>query len=185
MPVIKHSRERLLEREVPPFRAAIASGVASVIVGHLMVPALQDPGEVAQGIPASMSRSILRFLRKDLAFEGVVMIDDIEMGAIAKRFSLREAVSASLQGGVDLFLVCHKEESQVEVMDAICDAVRSGEVSMSRFKDAVANVRRLVDTYASAPLLNDKARLRIVGSHEHREIVKSILAAAASSNDDE
>ncbi len=87
VPVIKHSRERLLAREVPPFQAAIASGVASVIVGHLMVPALQDPREVARGIPASMSPSILGLLRNDLAFRGAVMIDDIEMGAIAKRFT--------------------------------------------------------------------------------------------------
>ena len=86
MPVIHHSRDRLLQVEIAPFREAVVGGVASVIVGHLMVPALQSEEETKQGIPASMSKSIVDILKIDLGFEGAVLIDDIEMGAVTKNF---------------------------------------------------------------------------------------------------
>ena len=86
LPVIKHSRGRLFEMEIAPFREAVECNVASVLVGHLMVPALQSKSEVKDNIPASMSKSIVDILKKDLQFEGAVLIDDIEMGAVTKNF---------------------------------------------------------------------------------------------------
>jgi beta-N-acetylhexosaminidase len=179
MPVIQHGRDRLLRVEIAPFREAVGSGVASVIVGHLMVPALQSKDETEQGIPASMSKSVVDILKQDLGFQGAVLIDDIEMGAVTKNFSLKEAVTQSLQAGIDLFLVCHTEESQVKVIDAIFDAVKSGAVSPERFQDALARVRHLVGKYAAPALPENSVKLNIVGSKAHRQVIKSILENAA------
>jgi len=170
IPVIKHSRARLLETEIPPFERAIENDVAAIMVGHLLVPELQSPSEVDLGIPASMSKFVVDFLKKDLGFRGAVFIDDMEMGAITKNFSLGEAIVRSLKAGVDMFLVCHSESSQNEAIEAIFRAVKSGEVDPGRFADAVGRVHKLL-SYASSPTIS----LSVVGSPAHREIIKSFL----------
>src|SRR5213595_2726142 len=77
LPVIHANRDRLEHLELVPFRAAISSGVSSVMTGHLNVPALEPDSNT----PATLSSHILtEVLRKDLGFQGLVITDAMDMG---------------------------------------------------------------------------------------------------------
>ena len=173
LPTIAHGLDRLEAVEIAPFREAVSAGVPSILVGHLLVPSLQSAEDAELGIPASMSATIAGFVRDALGFRGVLLVDDMEMGAVTANFTVGEAIVRALKGGVDLFLVCHSEAVQAEAIEAIAAAVERGEVPRARLEEAAERVRRLVNQYASGAY---DTSIRLVGSPAHREIVKSILA---------
>jgi beta-N-acetylhexosaminidase len=100
LPRLDHDLGRLREVELPPFRAAIEAGVASVMTAHVLLPRL-DPER-----PATLSPAALALLREELGYDGVVFSDDLEMRAVADRFPIRERVLGPLHAGVDALLVC-------------------------------------------------------------------------------
>jgi beta-N-acetylhexosaminidase len=93
LPILDLSPERLRAVELLPFRAAIAAGVAGIMTGHLLVPALDEAR------PATISPAIVTgLLRQDLGFEGVVFTDDLDMKGIAGELSREQAFVAQNQG---------------------------------------------------------------------------------------
>jgi beta-N-acetylhexosaminidase len=83
-----------------PFRRAVAAGVPAIMTAHLHVPAWD-------GRPATLSSVALTdWLRRRLGFQGVIITDDLEMGAIAGAAAVPEAASQALTAGADLLLVC-------------------------------------------------------------------------------
>ena len=79
LPASRHGLDRLESVEMAPFRAAISANVASALVAHLLVPAMEPEAHR----PASCSERCVTYLRKNLRFgDGVVMTDDMEMGAL-------------------------------------------------------------------------------------------------------
>ncbi|WP_229798521.1 glycoside hydrolase family 3 protein, partial [Couchioplanes azureus] len=141
LPVIGHDRARLRECELVPFRAAIAAGVQAVMTGHLLVPAY-DPE-----LPATLSRRILTgLLREELGFEGLIVTDGIEMQGVRRAYGLEGATVRALAAGADAICVGgdHADEgTAVRLRDAVVAAVRAGELSEERVRDAAARVRRL------------------------------------------
>jgi beta-N-acetylhexosaminidase len=142
LPVVTHGRARLDECELLPFRAAIGAGVAALMSAHVEYPALD------KGVPATMSRAICAsLLRRELAFDGVLLSDDLEMKAIADRYSIEEAAVEAIWAGCDGLLVCSDEERQARAHEAL---VRRAETD-ARFRDRCAEaaarmirIRRLV-----------------------------------------
>jgi len=113
LPSDPREKEEFSSRDWLPFRSAIASGVKLVMTTHLACPNL-DP----KGLPASLSREITEgILRGELGFEGVIITDDLGMGAIRENFPLEEAASLAIEAGVDLILLCHGFEEQLEFME--------------------------------------------------------------------
>ena len=100
LPRLAHGFDRLRRVELPPFRAAIEAGVASVMTAHILFSAL-DPER-----PATLSPVVLRILREELGFGGVVFSDDLEMRAVADALPIRDRVLLALEAGVDALLVC-------------------------------------------------------------------------------
>lgn len=143
LPTVHASVEQLWERDLPPFRAAIAAGVQAVMCGHLLIPAL-DPE-----MPATLSRTILTdLLRGDLGFDGMLVTDAIEMKAVAARYSPGEIAVRALNAGVDAICAgITTAESLYELRDAIVAAVRSGELPESRLAEAAARVLALSEWY--------------------------------------
>ena len=91
LPVLPHSRERLDQIELPPFRAAIAAGVDSVMTAHLVLPEL-DPQQ-----PATLSKAVLtNLLRQEMGFNGLVVTDALVMEAISARHGPAEAAVLAL-----------------------------------------------------------------------------------------
>jgi beta-glucosidase-like glycosyl hydrolase len=98
LPVIDRSLPVLKRRELNPFRKAIGAHVKMIMLAHLSVPAIDD-----SGIPMSISRKAVSFLRREMKFEGIVITDAMNMGGLGK-FSEEEASLLALEAGVDILL---------------------------------------------------------------------------------
>ncbi len=132
LPVIPHTLERLQQVELPPFQAAIAAGVNSVMSGHLLIPAW-DPD-----YPATLSRRILtEGLRKDLAFEGLIVTDALVMGAIANQYGPNEAAVMAVEAGADILLMPVDPPGAIQ---AICAAVEAGRIAAERIQASVERI---------------------------------------------
>jgi beta-N-acetylhexosaminidase len=117
LPYVEHDLERLREVEWPPFRAAIAAGVGAIMTAHVVVLPLDEK------VPATISPDVLGHLRGELGFDGVIVSDDIEMKAVADRFSPAELAARGLAAGVDVFLACKKPEVVLDLYRGLVRAV--------------------------------------------------------------
>jgi beta-N-acetylhexosaminidase len=113
LPRLDHDLDRLREVELPPFRAAIEAGVASVMTAHVLFTRLDTER------PATLSPTVMRLLREELAYDGLVFSDDIEMRAVADRFSVDECSLGALEAGVDALLVCSRADLREEVLSRL------------------------------------------------------------------
>ena len=174
LPSLPHTLERLRGVELVPFGAYARAGLASVMTAHVVFEAL-DPG-----VPATMSRAALTgLLRGELGFTGVVVSDDLEMKAITTHFGAERAAVAGLQAGVDLFLVCHAAPVQRRVIQALADAVASGQVP----EEAVRSARRRVDALLARFGRGPEDRVAELGSDAHRALAEGIAAATPAGAD--
>ncbi|MDA0717773.1 MAG: glycosyl hydrolase family 3 [Cyanobacteria bacterium] len=126
LPLLPHSRERLAAIELPPFKQAIAAGVASVMTAHLMLP------ELDQERPATLSKPVLTgLLRQQLGFGGLIVTDALVMDAITGRYGAGEAAVLALEAGADLVLMPADANAAI---DAIAEAVASCRLSVEHLK---------------------------------------------------
>ncbi|MFA3876093.1 glycoside hydrolase family 3 protein [Streptomyces sp. MMCC 100] len=141
LPAYPAGRDEIAAQALPPFRAAVAAGVRAVMSGHLLVPAY-DPD-----LPATLSRRILHgLLREELGFDGLIVSDAIEMGAVTRRYGIDGATVKAVAAGVDA--VCVGGESAEEatvalLVKALTAAVTGGELSEERLAEAADRVREL------------------------------------------
>ncbi len=127
------------------------------------------------GIPAHASSWLLTdILRGELGFKGLVVTDDLEMKAITDNYSLSEVAAKSLAAGVDLFLVCHSLDKQVEVLEALLKEAEKGypkhliERSSNRIREHKKRHFRVVRTI-------DRGHAReLVGNREHQRIARRL-----------
>ena len=133
------SKDTLEKEDLVPFKAVIDNRQPSdylILVSHLKYPALD-----AQN-PASQSRAIMDgLLRGELGYQGVIITDDMEMGAVAKHDSYRSLGAKAIEAGADIVMICHEYEHEQDIYMGILDAVKSGEISEERLN---ASVRRIV-----------------------------------------
>jgi beta-N-acetylhexosaminidase len=115
LPLVSESLVTLRSRDWIPFQAAIRAGVDFVMVGHLNVPALDATA------PTSMSAAVMRALRQDLGYRGVVISDDLQMGALSPQFPPPVAAVRFLSDGGDMVIVSH----DLAVADATDDAIHA------------------------------------------------------------
>ena len=101
LPVVNHSLKHINEVESLPFRALIEDSVASVMIGHLHVPSLDD----SENTPASVSEKVINgYLKKELNFKGLVVTDALNMRGLLKYYPIGEAEVKAFQAGNDLLL---------------------------------------------------------------------------------
>ncbi|WP_018930892.1 beta-N-acetylhexosaminidase [Gracilibacillus lacisalsi] len=142
LPLLDHSVERLHQVELRPFQQAINHDAEAIMIGHLMIPSI-DPDN-----PATLSADIIQgLLRKELGFDGLVISDDLTMGAILENYEIGDAAVQAIQAGTDLLLICHGYEQIDTVFAAIEDAVASGEISMQRLDESVNRLLQLKQKY--------------------------------------
>ena len=135
LPVLDIDRSRWEQRDRVPFEAAIEEDVAIVLVGHLALPQIDE-----SGLPATVSPVLVdELLRSELGFDGVVMSDALNMGAI-EDIERGEVVVQAVLAGIDILLMPPRLE---EAHQALVEAVADGRISPERLDAAVARVLRL------------------------------------------
>ncbi|MFM8715368.1 MAG: glycoside hydrolase family 3 N-terminal domain-containing protein [Spartobacteria bacterium] len=114
LPRIERSKELMEEHELAVFRH-FAKSVDSMMIGHIAVSGLD-----AVNRPASLSPVIIRdLLRKDMGFEGLVMTDDLDMGAILNHYGFDETMRLGIEAGNDMLMICHRIEMAAAAKKAI------------------------------------------------------------------
>ena len=146
--VLTGSWDELRATELPPFRAGLAAGAASVMVGHLVVPAVDN-------VPATISRRwITDILRGDMGFDGVVITDALEMAAIAATVGVAEGAVRAIEAGADL-LCLGGEDSSEDIVNlaaaALIEAVRSGRISEETLAQAASRIQAIATLPATRP----------------------------------
>lgn len=146
LPNLAHSLPTLEQVDWQPVRAAIASGVDLVMVGHMHVPSL------AGDVPTSMSAAPIQALRGQLGFSGVIISDDLQMGALRPRYPVPEAAALFLEHGGDMVIVSHSLQLADQADAAIIAAVESGAYPRSQLDASVARVVRLMRALGTSAL---------------------------------
>lgn len=188
------SRERLDAIELVPFRAAIAAGVAAVMTAHLSVPALDpssaphreytpgenpystDPSEVARDatMPASLSPRINELLRRELGFQGIVITDALDMGALTDHFDPAEAAVRAIEAGADLLPKSPDTDAAIRGVKA---ALASGRLTEARIDESVERILAAKHAMAATPF-SMEAIFRGVDPPAHRAVAQEIATRA-------
>ena len=140
LPVIDSDWSEMHAGHLPPFLAAIETGVDCIMTSHPLYPRL-DP---LPRMPATFSRLIVEeYLRGEIGYRGVIVSDDLEMGAIGELCPIGEATVRAAGAGHDLLLVCHTATRQREAHAALLDAYRAGALPMRGLEQSVARLDTL------------------------------------------
>jgi beta-N-acetylhexosaminidase len=135
LPRLTTSRQEFESRDLYPFRQAVLSGIPSIMVGHLFVPAI-DPAEGPSSVSAALIDGVLR---KKLSFSGLIVSDAMEMRGVADYCDTGEAAIAAVRAGMDLLIYVDVANALV-AHQALLDAVKSGTVLESRVTEAYEKV---------------------------------------------
>ncbi len=134
VPVLPFDKQRLESLEMYPFKVLINQGVQSVMIGHLVVPALDS----MQNRPASLSKPIITsWLKEKLGFEGLVITDALDMKGVTKNFQKGEIEVLALKAGVDVLLL--SEDVPVSIA-AIKKALKDGKLTAERIDESVRKI---------------------------------------------
>jgi beta-N-acetylhexosaminidase len=168
LPTVDRDRDELERCELRPFLAAVAAGVGSVMTSHVMYPAWDEES------PATLSPRIIRALLRDgMAYDGVVFSDDLDMRAVADRWTMDEIVRGATEATVDLLLACNVQSRQYEAFEALVRDQETDRAGHRAAEDAVGRLHALRERFfLGAPRVPDLDR---VGCHDHM-----VLAARAS-----
>lgn len=131
-------KEVLMTEDILPFKTIIDENEPNdyfILVSHLKYPALDEE------YPASLSSKIMTdLLRNKLGYKGIIITDDMEMGAVANHNDFRSIGVKAIKAGADIVLVCHEYQHQQEVYLGLLDAVNSGEISQERIDESVKRI---------------------------------------------
>lgn len=134
---VHRTKEEIMADEMQPFRSGIEAGAEFVMVGHLIVPDIDE-------VPATLSYKIATgILRDELKFEGVVITDSFEMESIADNYSVDDAVVMSVKAGMDMIL---QPNDMASAVNSIEQAVADGELSEDRIDESVRRILTLKES---------------------------------------
>jgi beta-N-acetylhexosaminidase len=137
LPIIEIEKNELDEVNFPPFNALIDEDVSSVMTSHAIYPCLDRDN------PATLSPKILEgILRKELSFKGMIITDDLEMGAIAKKWGVAKGALASFMAGADILLICKDQKNVLESISLITKEVLVNNELINRLDESNRRVSR-------------------------------------------
>lgn len=170
LPVIRMDRAQLEEVELAPFRAAVDEGLGGMMTAHITVPALGN----GEDLPATLSPAVLtELLRKDMGFEGLIFTDAMDMLAIDRRYSRKEATVRAIEAGADVILMPPDVEAAIR---GVVEAVEEGRLSEERLDESVLRLLRAkeglgLDKDREVPIEEVSRR---VGIPEHQAVAQEI-----------
>ncbi len=163
LPVVDRARDELERVELTPFRAAAAAGVASMMTAHVVYPAI-DPA-----LPATLSHAVCTDLRERLGFGAMLVSDDLEMRAIAARWSIEDASVQAIEAGCDALLICASVENQERAAEALTRKAEASPAFRTRCEQALARVTAARRRATAGPP-DDATVARLIGGKQAREV---------------
>ena len=172
LPRIDRTREQLNENELAVFRQFVDK-VDSMMICHGWYPCFE-----AEKIPASLSRRIItKLLREELGFEGLIMTDDLDMGAILNGYGLEETIRLAIAAGNDLAMICHRIP-EIENVHRILGTLPKDQIdralgSVARFKKKMSTPAAFSEA-AFRKIDNEIWELRVATLGEERAAQRSV-----------
>lgn len=140
LPTVNHSRDRLLSREIRTFAGAIQAGVDAIMTSHINYPALDADN------PATFSRTIITdMLREELNFKGLILTDDMEMGAIVNHYRIGPACVDTVTAGSDMVLICHQPDRILEGKKAIQQAIKDRHIGVHQVQSSFRKIAAAIE----------------------------------------
>jgi beta-N-acetylhexosaminidase len=168
LPVFMGTMERLESVELIPFAAAVAAGVQLVMTAHILLPQIDSEN------PASLSRILLDgILRRQMKFGGVILADDLGMGAIARKYGPDDAAVRTLLAGTDVAMLCHDWSGVAPAVAAVRKALVEDRFDNTEWDASLDRIER-VCAQAESPAPD--APLEILGCEEFRALAAGVRA---------
>jgi len=142
LPLVKTSIEELRKRELLPFIKASKSRVEFMMMAHLMVDAIDDQ------LPTTLSPKAYDFLRNETKFTKIIITDDMEMKAVADRFSIEEAAVMAINAGADMLLYRFLDDA-IKALGAIREATKKRVIQKDHLAEKLDRVERCKKEYLS------------------------------------
>lgn len=138
LPVILQSADELRRTELYPFKKAIEAKVEAIMTAHVFFPAFEE----AKNLPATLSKPVLTdLLRSEMGFDGIIVTDDLEMGAITESFGIAQAASLSFHAGSDLLLICHSLDQQKLAAEMLLNQLKNESTTGMRLVESLARIK--------------------------------------------
>ncbi len=134
-----------------PYEVLFDAGVDSVMAAH-MVFQKEDPEHMVVFSPFFLQT----LLRDRLGFSGVVITDDLTMGAVTHQMPPEEATVEAFKAGNDVLLICWQREVQEAALDRFQQAIRTGEIPTSRLAESRARIQALIERVRARHALKDR-----------------------------
>jgi len=172
LPKIDRTREELDANELAVFRKLIDK-VNSLMICHGWYPSLEP-----QKTPASLSRRVITdLLRSEFAFDGLIMTDDLDMGAILNGYSLEQTIRLAIGAGNDLTMICHRIP-EIENVQRILGTLPREQIdralsSVARFKKKIAPPHKFSEA-AFRKIDNEIWQLRVATLGQERAKQRSV-----------
>lgn len=183
LPEVPYDLERLREVELYPFQKAMEAGIDAIMTAHVTFPKIDDTKVISKkdgtliSLPATLSHKVLTgLMREGMGFEGVIITDALNMGAIQDHFGSVDAAIRAVKAGTDVVLMPVGLE---EVANGLYEAVETGEVSEERIEASVERIltlkvkRGIIKEENPTPISEVVANAKdVVGSEEHKQVEK-------------
>jgi beta-N-acetylhexosaminidase len=166
LPLLDLDRDRLDAVELPPFKAAFQAGARLVMIGHYVVPAITGSREIPIG---ATEKGMDDFLRAEMGYEGVIITDALDMGALDQGPSQVVEIIAMMRAGVDLLLCMPDPDLQERVRIALDKGFSRGlipEATLAASRARIEALRSSLDTTEGNP--------DSVGSAEHQRLASEL-----------
>lgn len=166
LPRVDDSWKNLEDCHLLPFRQCVEAGVRGVMSTHVLYTHFRG----SEDVPPTLSRDMIHgYLRKELAFDGVIFSDDMEMGAIAKFFPFEEAIVQTALAGHDMILVCSDYDKQRRAFETLRTEQERGGALAEGMERSVRRIQELREWCRQQPSSG-----AVEASTEARNLAKTI-----------
>jgi beta-N-acetylhexosaminidase len=170
LPVLDTPLEHLLAVDLAPYRAAITAGTASIMLTHVMYSALDADH------PVTVSPVVVqRLIRGELAYDGIVTTDCMEMQAVSDRYGAGESAVLAALAGIDAILFSHTRSRQEAVYEALLAAAHSGRLPLA----VIEGANRRLATFKQR-WLKPRADIGIIRAPEHLALAHEVARAGTT-----
>ncbi|HTC61927.1 MAG TPA: beta-N-acetylhexosaminidase [Candidatus Saccharimonadales bacterium] len=166
LPIFAGTMARLESTELVPFAAAVASGTELIMTAHILLPQIDADN------PASLSRLMLdQVLRRGMKFNGIILADDLGMGAIAKRYGPGDAAIKAIHSGTDIAMLCHDWTEVAPAIDSVRNAYKEGQLDEIDWQASLKRIERICNL---AETVRERPSIEVIGSEENQRLSERV-----------